>query len=229
MPISYPETNINRHKQRNFTLNDSISTNPYFFYGPFSGLLVSNAGHSFLPRLMANFSTQYPNGMLNKKILMSIFAVFENPVTGVMTHRPGHERIPNNWYRRPARLLNDYGIIEYTADLLQMAAVNPQILKVGGNTGTVNSFAGVDLGNLTGGVYHLTDLLNPEKLGCFLYQVLAAILPDILRGGLLGGVLSIATNLLTTLLAPLFGPTCPPISQFNSQLLNQFPGASIST
>jgi hypothetical protein len=110
-------------------------------------------------------------------------------------------------------------------DLLEMAAANPHILKVGGNTGTVNSFAGVDLGNLTGGVYHLTDLLDPEKLGCFLYQVLVAIIPDILNGGLLGGVLNIVSDLLNTILAPLFGPACPPISQFNSQLLNQFPGA----
>ena len=74
-----------------------MSNNPYFFYGPFSGLLVSTAGHAFLPRLMANFSTQYPNGMLDKKILMSEFAVSENPVTGVLTHKPGHERIPYNW------------------------------------------------------------------------------------------------------------------------------------
>jgi hypothetical protein len=97
MPISCPKTNIDRHKQRNFTMNNSISKNPYFFFGPLSGLLVSNAAHSFPPRMMANFSTQYPNGMLNKKILMTMFAVFEDPVTGVMTHRQGHERIPNNW------------------------------------------------------------------------------------------------------------------------------------
>lgn len=41
-----------------------------------------------------------------------------------------------------------------------LAGQVPGALKVGGNTGKVNSFAGVDLGNLTG--IYIIGLLEPE-------------------------------------------------------------------
>jgi hypothetical protein len=213
------------HRQRNFTLHNSISTNPQFFFGPFSGLLVSNAGHCFVPGMMANFSSENPNGQVTKNILMSFFAVSEDPITGALKHKKGHERIPDDWFRRPSGLLNEYGNLEFAIDLIKMAAVNPAILKVGGNTGKINSFAGVDLGDLTGGAYNGLDLLNPDKLVCFLFRLLLAVVPDMLQGGLLGGILNVALNLLTTTLVPLFDPKCPGIQNWNGNLLKQFPGA----
>jgi hypothetical protein len=213
------------HKQRSFTLQDSISKNPQFFFGPFSGLLVSNAGHCFVPGMMANFSTKYPKGQVTRQMLLTFFAVFEDPVTGVLTHKKGHERIPDNWFRRPTGLLNGYGNVEFAVDLIKMAMVNPGILKVGGNTGKVNSFVGVDLGDLTGGVYKGIDLLNPDKLVCFMFRLLLAVVPDLLQGGLLGGILNVGLNLLTSTLVPLFDPKCPGIQKWNGNLLKQFPGA----
>ncbi|KAA8913359.1 Chloroperoxidase [Sphaerosporella brunnea] len=216
------------NKQRNYTLQDSISNNPYFFFGPFSGLLVSNAGHCFVPGMMANFSAQYPQGKVTKKILLSFFAVYEDPVTGVLTHKKGHERIPDNWYRRPTGLLNEYNAFEFSVDLIKMAKANPAILKIGGNTGKVNSFAGVDLGDLTGGAYNVGDLLNPEKLVCFIFRLMLTIVPDFLQGGILGGILNSALNLLTSTLLPLFDPKCPGIQNWNGNLLKQFPGAGLN-
>ena len=46
---------------------DSVSTNPYFFYGPATGLLVRNGAFLLPPRIFANFSAEYlPDGQLSK-------------------------------------------------------------------------------------------------------------------------------------------------------------------
>src|SRR5690242_4936594 len=89
-----------RTQHRGYTLQNSKSTNPYFFWPPFAGIAVSNAAHTFIPALMSNHSVQYPNGILDKETLKSFFAITENP-DGSLTYNPGKERIPNNWYRRP--------------------------------------------------------------------------------------------------------------------------------
>lgn len=39
-----------------------------------------------------------------------------------MTYKRGHERIPENWYRRPV----DYGLISFNLDLLQLVAMDPR-------------------------------------------------------------------------------------------------------
>jgi hypothetical protein len=46
--------------------NDSVTRNPYFFYSPFAGVLVSLAGFSFPVRMMANHSAEFPEGSLTK-------------------------------------------------------------------------------------------------------------------------------------------------------------------
>lgn len=112
-------------------------------------------------------------------------------------------------------------------DLIGMAAVNPAILKIGGNTGTVNSFAGVDLGDLTGGAYHLVDLINPNKFVCYIYRLVSVAVPDALSGGLIGGVLELVTDLLQTIITPLIDPACSGINVFNSHLLDTFPGQNV--
>jgi hypothetical protein len=38
------------------------------------------------------------------------------------------------------------------------------------NTGTPNSFVGVDVADLTGGVFNSKTLLEGNNLGCFVYQ-----------------------------------------------------------
>jgi len=157
---------------------------------------------------------------------MSMFAVYEDPVTGVFTHNKGWERIPDNWYRRPpGGLIGDYGTVAFASDFIKMALKVPQLLKIGGNTGKVNSFVGVDLGDLTGGIYNALDLLDPAKLVCFIFRLLLVAIPDLLQGGLLGGLIKTALNLLTKTLLPLFDPKCPGIQQWDSDLLKDFPGA----
>jgi hypothetical protein len=103
----------------------------------------------------------------------------------------------------------------------------PGIVRFGGNTGTVNSFAGVDLTDLTGGAFNLQNLAEGNNGACFLLQATLAGLPDI-ASPLLGTVGTLV-GWLTQQLAPLnskFG--CPQLASFNNELFNQFPGASYS-
>ena len=94
-----------------------------------------------------------------------------------------------------------------------MATVVPEALSVGGNTGEVNTFTGVDLANITGGVYQTSDLTDPKKFVCFLYQLTLAIVPDFLRSEALGDALGGALNLLQTQISPLVDPSCAKIGE----------------
>lgn len=88
---------------------------------------------------------------------------------GSLTYTPGHERLLESWVRRP--LASTFGLDDIVLTLLNAASIDPSLLSVGGNTGKVNSFAGVDAGDITGGAVHTADLLNdPQALACFLFQ-----------------------------------------------------------
>ncbi|CAE6416026.1 unnamed protein product [Rhizoctonia solani] len=107
--------------------NHSLSTNPHFFYGPITGLFLSPGAHGFIPRLMSNHSVDAPEGILNHDTLKSFFGVSGNSTN--LTYQVGHERIPDNWYRRPA----DYNLVAYLADILHAGSKYPQFLAAGGN------------------------------------------------------------------------------------------------
>ena len=115
---------------------------------------------------MSNHCADYPAGILTKETLKSFFAITEAP-DGTLTYTPGYERIPENWYRRPLDAANEYSATSFATNLAQMASVVPEALSVSGNTGTVNSFTGADLGNITGGAYQISGLTDPAKCFCF--------------------------------------------------------------
>jgi hypothetical protein len=48
--------------------NDSIWTNPVFYYGPISGTIARNTGFCFIANLMANHTSENPEGVLSKLI-----------------------------------------------------------------------------------------------------------------------------------------------------------------
>ena len=166
---------------------------------------------------MSNHSAEYPNGILDKETLKSFFAITEAS-DGTLTWQPGYERIPDNWYRRPLGAVNEYSPVSFAQDLLQIAAVVPEAVSVGGNTGTVNTFAGADLGNITGGAYQTSDLTNPSKFVCFFYQLTLAIVPDFLRSEALGSALAGALGLLQSEISPFVDPSCAKIGEFLSLL-----------
>ncbi len=120
------------------------------------------------------------------------------------------------WYRRPLGPAGEYNGVNLAQDLITIWQEAPESLTVGGNTGQVNSFKGVDLSDLTGSAYRTSDLLDPTKLTCFLYQIMLAVVPDVLRSELLGNVLTTALGLVDDNIRPLVDPSCVPISKSRS-------------
>ncbi|KAG4443914.1 hypothetical protein IFR05_000554 [Cadophora sp. M221] len=206
--------------QSDYVTRWSVMNNPYYFSAPFAGL-VAPAAHNLVINLMSNHSAEVPGGTLTRETLMSFFAVTGTPDNFV--HNRGMERIPYNWYRRPTA--SAHTIPEVLVDLFGNNAQYPGILRFGGNTGTVNSFAGVDLGNLTNGAFNLDTLAEGNNAACFLLQASLAGLPDAASPllGTLGTVLKWATAQLGPISSKL---GCPQLATFNNALFNGLPGAS---
>jgi hypothetical protein len=96
--------------------------------------------------------------------------------------------------------LSDIGV-----STAQQCESYPPSCLVGGNTGTVNSFAGVDLGDISGGfINSVTDLSDPTKLGCFIQQMIIADTPSSLSEVLEGAALISAIGVILLLCSLLF-------------------------
>ncbi|PIA80068.1 Aromatic peroxygenase [Cercospora beticola] len=209
-------------QHRNNRFENSIATNPYFFNGPFSGLAVLPAAYSFIYRLMANHTGANPQeGVLDKETLKTFFG-YTGP-DDALVFNPGTERIPENWYRRPA---NDYGVAAAVADGLYFDQFNPSFLSVGGNTGKVNSFTGVDVGDLSGGIFNAQNLREGNNLWCFAMQFAAQAAPDTLKPlfSTLGRPLALIRGATNNAIAAIGG--CPQLQQIEDDQFNQFPGAA---
>lgn len=99
----------------------------------------------------------------------------------------------------------------------------PSVVRIGGNTGTPNSFVGVNPADVTGGVYTSTNLLQGNNLGCFAFQAIQQGLPSVL-GGLLSDVASVIA-LVNQYLSPVIqNLNCPALNTFDQSYFNQFPG-----
>jgi hypothetical protein len=123
---------------------------------------------------------------------------------GSLDYRPGHEQIPENWYHTPV----DYGLVQLNLDTLSMIAQHPELGSIGGNVGTVNSFTGVDLDDITGGVLNAGKLLESNNLICFALQVVRMASPSYLSNlyATLDKPLSLITKIIS---APLLSLDCP--------------------
>jgi hypothetical protein len=122
----------------------------------------------------------------------------------------GHERIPNNWYRRADD--DAWTFVDIGISTAQQCASYPYNCAVGGNTGTVNSLSSVDLGDITGGfINSVTDLSDPVRTGCFISQALQADVPLFLDNVFNGATLTEALALIPTMLLPALTPLgeCP--------------------
>ena len=49
-------------------IDECIATNPYCWYGPYTGMIARNAGVAFAVRLLSNHSTENPGGILSKML-----------------------------------------------------------------------------------------------------------------------------------------------------------------
>ncbi|KAI8939510.1 hypothetical protein NX059_003281 [Plenodomus lindquistii] len=207
--------------QSDYVTRWSILNNPYYFSSPVGGI-VAPAAHDFVINFMSNHSAEAPGGTLTREVLKSFFAVTGEP--GSFVHNRGQERIPENWYKRPGGV-DRYNLVDVFTDLLTNEALYPGTFRIGGNTGEVDTFTGVNLDELTGGVFNAATLLEGNNGACFLLSASLAGLPDITDPllGPVGSVLGWAREQL--------GPVgqslgCPQLASLDNSLFSQFPGAS---
>jgi hypothetical protein len=97
--------------------DESVATNPWFYYGPYTGVVARNAAYLFSARLLANHSTAHPDGILSQylccptrssehpilltpilahDIIKSFWAVEGNGEASFV-YKQGWEQIPQNW------------------------------------------------------------------------------------------------------------------------------------
>ena len=107
--------------------------------------------------------------------------------------------------------------------------------SIGGNTGEVNSFVGVDIADVTGGVLNTAKLLEGNHLICFVMEVVKTITPNSLSSlfRIIDVPLKLLTNTVGSALVDITG--CPSFSDLTmggadlqSGLKSQFPGARSS-
>ncbi|MCJ1441811.1 MAG: hypothetical protein MMC23_002303 [Stictis urceolatum] len=209
------------NQRRSERFDESVNENPYFFNAPFSGVVASPAAWSFVYRFMANKSAEYPEGKLDGETLKSFYSITGDYPD--FTYTAGHEKIPDNWYKR--NLVDYYTIPYFALDAAQAALEYPKLLTLGGNTGTPNSFVGIDPGNLTNGTYNSDNILKGNNAVCYGLEATLMELPDLLTGlysdidpamDKLGPYFNNATNALG----------CPQLNKINKDQFSKYPGYS---
>ncbi|KAM0714459.1 hypothetical protein Q7P37_010246 [Cladosporium fusiforme] len=209
--------------------HESVETNPDFYYGPFTGMIARNAGYFFIGRLFANHTSDSTEGVLTHEVMQSFFGVY-NTSNGSLEYRQGHEQIPSNWYHTHV----DYGLVQLNLDTVAMIAQYPELGSIGGNVGKVNSFTGVNLDNILGGVLNATQLLESNNLLCFVLEIIKMASPSYLSNiyATLDKPLELITKLVS---APLLSLDCPAWDDLTmggqplwEALAERYPGANKS-
>lgn len=163
--------------------------------------------------------------IIGQENFKSFWAVYDEG--NDLVWKRGWERIPENWFRIPL----DYGLISLNVDLLYLFAQHPELMSIGGNTGEVNTFTGVDFADLLGGVANVPRLLEGNNLICFLLEIVKTIAPNMLSSlfKTLEGPLDFLTSILA---APLLDLACPAYAELTeggtdvlATLAEKLPGA----
>ncbi|KAL8808640.1 MAG: hypothetical protein Q9200_004169 [Gallowayella weberi] len=206
-------------KFRQSRFNYSIETNPYFFFPQFAGVLVTPAGYIFPPALMSNKSAKYPEGYLDKETFKSFFAITGE--RGNFKYQPGYERIPDNWYKRA--IGHEFTIVDFVLAVLEFGLHDPRLLSVGGNTGTPNSFTGINVTALTKGVFNGATLAQGNNLQCFIFQLIQAEAPSVLTG-LYEDLTKALQPLVDSIQGSLKGLECPQLVGLDQSQYEKYPG-----
>ncbi|MCJ1424428.1 hypothetical protein MMC29_002316 [Sticta canariensis] len=218
----FPGNIANPSYDLNLLDKQSVAQNPYYFRG-FFGFFIPPGTFAFVARMFANHSAANPDGFLGQDTLKSFYAM-SGPDNQLM-YSPGNERIPENWYKRAANDL--YTVPLLITDILNQFEQHPELVAFGGNTGTVNSFAGLNIADLTGGAYNAETLLQGNNLGCFLFQSIAVAAPDLIRQtGVIADVLGAVGKINSAVAQATSGLGCPQLSQYDydTSQLSKYPG-----
>ncbi|KAG5941071.1 hypothetical protein E4U59_001950 [Claviceps monticola] len=153
----------------------SIATNRNYFSPPVASLAFAPAAHTSVWALTANHSAEQPRGFLKHHALDEFFSYKVQP-DGSRKYSYGKERIPENWYRRSHK--NPWTLVDLISGVASQCLAYLSTCQIGGNTDTVSSFQGIDLGDVSGGLINVAeDLQDPTRLGCFLAQSIQAEVP----------------------------------------------------
>lgn len=91
----------------------------------------------------------------------------------------------------------------------------------------MNSFTGVSVADLTGGVFDATTLFQGNNFFCFAFQLAQQGLPAFVKGPL--NIVNQVTGLVSQYFNPLLsGLQCPQLGQYDQGLFNNYPGAFYS-
>lgn len=210
------------HPFRGARFEHSVSTNGHYFAGPFTHYAVNTATYVFTYRFFANHSSEHPEGYLDLESLMAFQGVTRTS-SGDFEWKRGREHIPETWYRRA--IGDDFGLPAFTLDALDALKNLPNLAVLGGNTGEPNTFTGVNIADLTGGVFNAETILEGNNAMCLAFQAVNVAAPDILKG-LLGNVL-LAVQKLTEVLTPIIQELgCPQLAKYDTTAFGKFPGAA---
>ncbi|UJO25087.1 Dothistromin biosynthesis peroxidase dotB [Fulvia fulva] len=202
---NYDLTVLGHHRSNRF--ENSIATNPYFFNASVPGLAVLPAAYSFICRLRANHTGADPQeGTLDKETLKASFG-YPGP-DDKLVHTPGTERIPENCGGRRRPLFRFH---------------QPDIPFRW--TGEVNTFTGVNVGDLSGGVFNGQTLAEGNNAWCFAMQFAAGTAPDVLKP--LFGALDKPISMIravTGQASSVLG--CPQLQATDDSQFDQFPGSA---
>ena len=119
-------------------------------------------------------------------------------------------------------------------DLVAWFLKYPVLASIGGNTGKVDTFTGLDLEDITGGVLNAVTLLEENNLVCFVLQIVKTFSPNSLSS--LFKTLEAPLKLVSdAVLDPLLSLNCPAFKDMEmdgkdllSGLLIKYPGAGKS-
>jgi hypothetical protein len=92
----------------------------------------------------------------------------------------------------------------------------PKFFDVGGNLGKPNTFTGVDLSNLSGGIYNAGNIGKGNNAFCLAYQFALTLESDLAKD-----LLTEAGGAAGTAIATL---GCPLLAKINKNQLQKFPG-----
>lgn len=142
--IHWASCNLHKCKSNHGPDRESVAQNPYYFRG-FFGLLIPPGTHAFIVRMFANNSAANPDRVLGRDTLKSFYAMGGPDIK--LVYSPGNEGIPENWHTHAADDLYTVPLIDM--DLSALFQQHPELVAFGGTTGTVNSFTGLNIANLT--------------------------------------------------------------------------------
>ncbi len=124
---------------------------------------------------------------------------------GPLTHSPPHSH-------------------SFIASVLEYAQQDPRLLSIGGNTGTTDSFTGLDPTNFTNGIYNAATLAEGNNLQCFIFQLVQAEAPGVLAG-VYGDLTTKALEVLRESVGKsLEGLGCPELRGVEGGMYERFPG-----